>query len=258
SFYDWDGKTLVYEHNFVENGIGCDAKTISGPQVSGIAAIGANLIAVGIHTGTILLFEISSDSTQLVCRIVDSQRRHIEPVSDVASTSMMLHHAEKSSPSEVLVSGDELGRLNIWNLGSSGDGLVHRTSIDPDEKTGPVTAICLWNKVEQGVILSGFMNGSIKLFSITSGKILVDIAAHGAWITGMDLASQSGVFVSCAEDGFIRVWQLSTTGKIIEHRHSKPIQNLVMAGVKFIDPRGVSLAMSSYDSRKIRIFSKKS
>jgi hypothetical protein len=33
----------------------------------------------------------------------------------------------------------------------------------------------------------------------------VEIAAHAGWITGMDLASQSGLLISSAEDSFVRV-----------------------------------------------------
>jgi hypothetical protein len=54
---------------------------------TGIAAIGANYVSVGIHTGTILLFEISTDEDSFVCRIVDSQRSHAKPVTDLASTT---------------------------------------------------------------------------------------------------------------------------------------------------------------------------
>ena len=56
--------------------------------LTGIAAVGPNFIAVGIHTGTILLFEISTDGDSFVCRVVDSQRGHAAPISDLASTTV--------------------------------------------------------------------------------------------------------------------------------------------------------------------------
>ena len=37
--------------------------------------------------GTILLFEVSTDSDSFVCRIVDSQRLHAKPLTDLASTT---------------------------------------------------------------------------------------------------------------------------------------------------------------------------
>ena len=55
----------------------------------GIAALGPNFISVGIHTGTLLLFEISTDDNSFICRIVGSQRSHSAPISDLGSTTLM-------------------------------------------------------------------------------------------------------------------------------------------------------------------------
>ena len=110
--FDWDGSTQIFEYDFHENGIGVDDRYVAGGMARGIAAIGANYIAVGIHTvrqsspsnlkltscrlprnqplppqGTILLFEVTTDSDSFVCRIVDSQRQHAKPLADLASTT---------------------------------------------------------------------------------------------------------------------------------------------------------------------------
>jgi hypothetical protein len=44
-------------------------------------------VAVGIHTGTILLFEVLTADHSFVCRVVDSQRCHAAPITDLASTT---------------------------------------------------------------------------------------------------------------------------------------------------------------------------
>ena len=54
-------------------------------------------------------------------------------------------------------------------------------------------------------MIAGYGSGHIRLFSIPDGRVLCEIAAHNGWITGMDLASQSGLLLSCAEDGYVRV-----------------------------------------------------
>ena len=79
--------TQIYEYDFHENGIGVDDRFVAGGMARGIAAIGANYIAVGIHTGTIVLFEVSTDQDSFICRIADSQRMHSKPVTDLASTT---------------------------------------------------------------------------------------------------------------------------------------------------------------------------
>ena len=89
-------------------------------------------------------------------------------------------------------------------------------------------------------------------------QILVEVAAHAGWITGMDLASQSGLLISSAEDGFVRVWQLSASasghGRLVSHRCSIPVQDSLLTGVKFLDPKGSAFATSCYDSNKIQVY----
>ena len=89
-------------------------------------------------------------------------------------------------------------------------------------------------------------------------QILVDIAAHAGWITGMDLASQSGLLISSGEDSFVRVWQLSASasghGRLVSHKCSIPVQDSLLTGVKFLDPKGSAFATSCYDSNKIQVY----
>ena len=60
-----------------------------------MAAIGRNFIAVGIHTGTILLFEVTSDTKSFVCSLADSQRCHVQAVTDLASTTSVAEEAKE-------------------------------------------------------------------------------------------------------------------------------------------------------------------
>jgi len=53
---------------------------------------------------------------------------------------------------------------------------------------------------------------------------------------------------------FFQIWQLSTKGQIMSHRYSRPISNSFLVGAKFLDPKGASFAVASYDSNKIQIF----
>ena len=36
----------------------------------------------------------------------------------------------------------------------------------------------------QGVLVAGFGSGHLRLFSLPSGRLLAEIAAHNGWITG--------------------------------------------------------------------------
>ena len=111
--------------------------------------------------------------------------------------------------------------MNIWSLEEEEGILVQKAKME-DWSGFPVTTLCIWNKYKevghniscycilytvymQGIVAAGFGSGHIRLFSIPDGRIMCEIAAHNGWITGMDLASQSGLLLSCAEDGYVRV-----------------------------------------------------
>ena len=56
-----------------------------------------------------------------------------------------------------------------------------------------------------GIIVAGYGSGLMRIFSVPDGNIVAEIDAHAGWITGMDLASQTGRLVTTAEDGVVRV-----------------------------------------------------
>lgn len=205
------------------------------------------MIAVGIHTGTIILFKVLADAKSFMCSVVDSQRCHVNPISDMASSNTL----DGEDTKEILVSGDEMGFINVWQLVN--DGLKLLKVIEPYGDF-PVTVLSVWNKVAKGVVIAGYGSGHIRIFSIPSGAIVAEATAHAGWITGMDLASVSGLLITSSEDGFIRVWQMSQKGHIIGHRYSQAIPNCLMNGVKFMDNKGASFAVTSYDSNKIQVF----
>ena len=105
----------------------------------------------------------------------------------------------------------------------------------------------------QGVVVVGYGSGHIRLFSLPGGNIICEVSAHNGWITGMDLASQSGLLLTCGEDSYVRVWQLANKGPLLDHWFSSPLQDCLMAGAKFLDPRGSSFCVSSYDCPEMKV-----
>jgi len=243
--FDWDGANLVYEFDFLENGITGDEKQIVGTMARGIAALGNSYIAIGLHTGEIVLFHVELLDNSYNCKVVGKFRNHVAPITDLASSN--------SKIGKILVSGDSSGIMNIWSLEEEEGILVQKAKME-DWSGFPVTTLCIWNKYKEGIVAAGFGSGHIRLFSIPDGRIMCEIAAHNGWITGMDLASQSGLLLSCAEDGYVRVWQLATKGPLAEHWFSKPVEDCVMTGAKFMDPRGSAFCVCAYDSQDIQVF----
>jgi len=215
-------------------------------MVKGIAAIGSSFIAVGIHTGEIILFNIGLDDQGYKCELVDRYRQHVASITDISSSSINNTH-------QVLVTGDVTGTINIWTLDTENSKLVHKMRI-ADWIGHSVTTMAVWNKYKEGVLIVGYGSGHIRMFSLADGHIMCEVAAHNGWITGMDLASHSGLLLSCAEDSYVRVWQLNSRGPLVDHWFSAPISDCLMTGAKFLDPRGSSFCISSYDSSNIQVF----
>lgn len=182
----------------------------------GVCALGLNIIAVGIHTGTIVLFKVTTNENIFSCQMVDSQRCHVHPICDLASSTIY----DDTTPKEILVSGDESSHINIWQL--TNDSLRLVKVIEPYGEF-PITTLSIWNKIAKGLIIAGYGSGHIRLFSIPVGAIVAEVTAHAGWITGMDLAVVSGLLVTSSEDGFVRV-SLST-------RQQWPFNSIWILGV---------------------------
>ena len=196
------------------------------------------------------MFKVSYDETAgYQCQYLARFRQHLRNITDLASSTTSL--------GPLLASGDITGDINIWSLetgGREGEGeaLAHRAKIG-DWSGHSVSTLAVWNKFKDGVLIAAYGSGHIRLFSLPGGNIICEVSAHNGWITGMDLASASGLLLSCAEDSYVRVWQLSGRGPLVEHWFSAPVTDCLMAGAKFLDPRGSSFCVSAYDSSVVQV-----
>lgn len=53
----------------------------------------------------------------------------------------------------------------------------------------------------------------------------------------------------------MQVWQLSESGRIVQPKHLHHWDESVTIGVKFLDPKGLTFALATYDSARVQIFS---
>lgn len=219
-------------------------------MAKGIAALGSSYVVVGLHTGEIVMFSVSYDEAAgYQCRYLARFRQHLRNITDLASSTTSL--------GPILASGDITGDINIWSLDTGGgegerEGLLHRSKIG-DWSGHSVTTLAIWSKFKDGVLIAAYGSGHIRLFSLAGGNIICEVSAHNGWITGMDLASQSGLLLTSGEDSYVRVWQLATKGPLLDHWFSSPLQDCLMAGAKFLDPRGSSFCVSSYDCAEMKV-----
>jgi hypothetical protein len=47
------------------------------------------------------------------------------------------------------------------------------------------------------------------VFGTQTWSLICEVAAHARWITAIDVALETGHFLSVSEDSFARVWQIS-------------------------------------------------
>ena len=125
------------------------------------------------------MFKVLCNEKSFTCTVIDSQRCHVNPISDLASSSITMETEESSR--EILASGDEAGRINLWELKKE---TLHLLKVIDAYGDFPVTTLAIWNRIVQGVVIVGYGSGHLRIFSITSGAIVAEASAHAGWITG--------------------------------------------------------------------------
>ena len=85
-------------------------------------------------------------------KVIDSQRCHVNPISDLASSSLTSSSSddEVQTSKEILASGDEAGRINIWEIK---DEALRLLKVIDTYGDFPVTTLAIWNRIEKGVIV---------------------------------------------------------------------------------------------------------
>ena len=69
----------------------------------------------------------------------------------------------------------------------------------------PCTSLKMWGDF----ILCAYGSGHIRVFGTQTWSLVCEVAAHARWITAIDVALETGHFLSVSEDSFARVWQIS-------------------------------------------------
>lgn len=57
--------------------------------------------------------------------------------------------------------------------------------------------------------MSSFGSGYLVLYDLIKLNKLAEVAAHVAWITGLDIATETGFAVSVSEDSWLQIWHLN-------------------------------------------------
>lgn len=58
------------------------------------------------------------------------------------------------------------------------------------------------------MVIAAYGSGHIRMFLVREPILLCEVAAHARWITALDVAPESRLALTVAEDSFVRVWQI--------------------------------------------------
>lgn len=227
--FETDGSIMIFWQALGESQEG-----VYSHFARGICAAGDKYICVGTSEGKIMVFDIPSRGTAVKLQ------------ETLSSHKVAICELEAEGPR--MVSADEEGNIILWQSGG------HFTEIIKINGKGfPCSSVYLY----KGLIIGGFATGHIRLFSASTGALLVEACAHARWINALDLCVDTGMLLSASEDTFVRVWKISADGSpTMEMVFQQAIPDVQLCGAKFVDLSGNMFGVTGYDCGEIVMFSK--
>lgn len=196
---------------------------------------GSAFAATGLSSGEVAFHSINGDLQATPLARVDAHKASITAIG-ISPTA--------DSPI-LLASGDTDGKVVLWNR-----SLSPHMVIPPRQAGDCVTSIVADNKF----IIVAYGGGKVRLYSITTGELTVEIAAHARWINAAAIETSAHHLATASDDGTVMVWQLPTeqnpTVKLIGQKF---IKNYLWTGLAFRDPG--TLCANAYDVDRIYTFS---
>jgi len=132
----------------------------------------------------------------------------------------------------VLVEGGEPLKENLNSFYIDNQILANTVVISPNGET----------------IVSGSMDGSIRVWDIKTGKLLKIFQGHKKWINTVAISQNGEMIVSASSDKTIKVWNFKT-GKLI--KTLQVYSNIISVA---ISPNGKKIVSASYDHQDINIW----
>ncbi|KAL3172124.1 hypothetical protein MRX96_013269 [Rhipicephalus microplus] len=228
--FEWDGSVFLHCHPLPQ-----DLDATEETFTRGIGTCGPSLLCIGTNAGTILAHLVSRDLNVTFCQRATEHAPHA--IADIHSHG------------EIMASADDGGGICLWR---------GKTALNLLRKLSPVgSSPCVSVRVWHDLVLAGYGSGELRVFSACSFQLMAEATAHARWITAIDVAPDSGLALSVAEDSYVRVWQLDREGEhTIDHVHGESVADSMLMGCAFLTPDGSSFAAVAYDSAEVFMFKK--
>lgn len=227
--FETDGSIMIFWQALGESEEG-----VYSHFARGISAVGDKYICVGTSEGKIMVFDIPSRGTAV--KLQETLSSHKGAI------------CELESQDQRMVSADEEGNIILWQSGG------HFTEIMKINGKGfPCSSVCFF----EDLIIGGYATGHIRVFSNSTGALLIEACAHARWINAMDVCVSNGLLLSASEDTFARVWKITVgNNPSMEMVFQHAIPDVQLCGAKFVDFTGDMFGVTGYDCGEVVMFSK--
>ncbi|EFO17206.1 hypothetical protein LOAG_11295 [Loa loa] len=189
-----------------------------------------NLIAVGSHSGELLVFRCSGENSVTFKRSV---QEHDFAIADVATCRF----------DDLTCSCDVLGNIAVW--------VKNFKSARKKFSTGH--EINCINVLRKQVIIGTFA-GQLLFYSTLSGQLMAEVNAHVRQINAIAVAPESAHVISVSDDTMIRLWKLHTRkakAYRVEWQYNRRVENMPLVGAQFVNGRGSGFVVAAYDYSKL-------
>ncbi|KAM3726591.1 WD repeat-containing protein [Dirofilaria immitis] len=189
-----------------------------------------DLIAVGSHSGELLIFRCMGENSVIFKRSV---QEHDFAIVDIATCRF----------DDLTCSCDVSGNIAVW--------VKNFKSARKKFSTGH--EINCINVLRKQVIIGTF-TGQLLFYSTLNGQLLVEVNAHIRQINAIAVAPGNAYIISVSDDTMIRLWKLHTCkpeAYKVEWQHNKRVENMSLVGAQFVNDRGNGFVVAAYDYSKL-------
>jgi WD40 repeat protein len=82
-----------------------------------------------------------------------------------------------------------------------------------------------------GLLASGGLDGTVRLWQITDGQMLATLDGHAGPVNGVALNADGRLLASGGRDGTVRMWDASTGGRLFILRSDRRYERVDITGL---------------------------
>eukprot|EP00758_Cryptobia_borreli_P014016 Tbor_TRINITY_DN5886_c4_g17::TRINITY_DN5886_c4_g17_i1::g.6931::m.6931 len=197
---------------------------------------GKVIVTVGTTFGNVYFFEMIGNDLKPLVGMKKSKNVHKAAVSCASGNPFISSGCVNKDI--VAATGDVKGEILLWAR--------TRDIIFQIPSHGGINDCVTGIVVDISFIVGAFGCGKIRFFSLKSGVLMVEIAAHARWINALSYEPVTRQIASCSDDGMICVWQLPENEqkladtKLVNYANRK---NALWTGCAFTEP-GVLMSVA--------------